>query len=162
VGPDLLTAVTCPACSAALRPGAPWCTLCYADLRPPEPQPEVQSEPEPETQQQPSPIDVVLTGTGWPGAQPAGQPTAWSSAPPPVAQQATGWPCATCDAVNDLDLATCEGCGAPFLAALVADAPALVLPGVGDVTRLSPPQRYALVGAVVLVIALLTALLGLL
>jgi ribosomal protein L40E len=25
---------TCPACGAALRPGAPWCTLCYADLRP--------------------------------------------------------------------------------------------------------------------------------
>ena len=33
MGPDLVTLTACPACGAALRPGAPWCTLCYADLR---------------------------------------------------------------------------------------------------------------------------------
>ena len=35
---DLLSpaaVMRCPACAAALRPGAPWCTLCYADLRTP-------------------------------------------------------------------------------------------------------------------------------
>ena len=30
----------CPRCAALVRPEAPWCTLCYADLRPaPEPEP---------------------------------------------------------------------------------------------------------------------------
>ncbi len=33
-------AVRCPRCSAHLRAGSEWCTLCYADLRPaPEPPP---------------------------------------------------------------------------------------------------------------------------
>jgi len=27
----------CPKCAAGVRPGADWCTLCYADLRPPAP-----------------------------------------------------------------------------------------------------------------------------
>lgn len=35
----------CPCCAALVRPGAPWCTLCYADLRPaPEPEREPASE----------------------------------------------------------------------------------------------------------------------
>jgi hypothetical protein len=29
----------CPQCSALVRPDAAWCTLCYADLRPPPPAP---------------------------------------------------------------------------------------------------------------------------
>jgi ribosomal protein L40E len=31
----------CPQCNAALPHGAPWCSLCHADLRPPPPEPEV-------------------------------------------------------------------------------------------------------------------------
>lgn len=27
-------ALACPRCSAALRPGAPWCTQCFLDVRP--------------------------------------------------------------------------------------------------------------------------------
>ncbi|MEO6821677.1 MAG: hypothetical protein ABI468_04265 [Candidatus Nanopelagicales bacterium] len=34
----------CPQCNAALPHGAPWCSLCHADLRPPPPEP----VPEPE------------------------------------------------------------------------------------------------------------------
>lgn len=30
----------CPQCNAALPHGAPWCSLCHADLRPPPPEPE--------------------------------------------------------------------------------------------------------------------------
>lgn len=29
----------CPACAAAVRPDAPWCTLCWLDLRAPAPAP---------------------------------------------------------------------------------------------------------------------------
>jgi hypothetical protein len=37
----------CPRCAALVRPEAPWCTLCYADLRPaPEPEPEPEHAPE--------------------------------------------------------------------------------------------------------------------
>lgn len=38
------SALRCPHCRAAARPGAPWCTLCHADLRPPPP---TALEPEP-------------------------------------------------------------------------------------------------------------------
>lgn len=35
----------CPTCAAAVRPGAGWCTLCYADLRPPAPPPPAPPQP---------------------------------------------------------------------------------------------------------------------
>jgi hypothetical protein len=38
--------VRCPACTAYVRAGSEWCTLCYADLRPkPDPAPAVSDEP---------------------------------------------------------------------------------------------------------------------
>jgi hypothetical protein len=41
--------VRCPACSAYVRAGSEWCTLCYADLRPPpDPAPESPIEPPPD------------------------------------------------------------------------------------------------------------------
>ena len=42
-------AVRCPRCSAHVRTGSDWCTLCYADLRPVPPvvEPVVAREPEP-------------------------------------------------------------------------------------------------------------------
>jgi hypothetical protein len=41
--------VRCPACTAYVRAGSEWCTLCYADLRPkPDPTPAVSDEPAPD------------------------------------------------------------------------------------------------------------------
>jgi hypothetical protein len=41
--------VRCPACTAYVRAGSEWCTLCYADLRPkPDPIPSVSDEPAPD------------------------------------------------------------------------------------------------------------------
>jgi hypothetical protein len=41
--------VRCPACTAYVRAGSEWCTLCYADLRPkPTPTPAVSDEPAPD------------------------------------------------------------------------------------------------------------------
>jgi hypothetical protein len=51
--------VRCPSCSAAVRPGAPWCTQCYAP---------VGAAPAPAPEQQPAPVEVappVSAGT-WP------------------------------------------------------------------------------------------------
>ena len=39
MAPDLV-ALACPRCSAGQRPGAPWCTQCFLDLRVPGPVPE--------------------------------------------------------------------------------------------------------------------------
>ena len=147
----------CPACGAAVRPESPWCTLCYADLRPkaepePEPLPEAQPQPEP----QPLPVP----------AQPAPDPLSDPLAPPlvPTPAPAATWPCTTCGAANAMERDTCAGCGAGFLAAARNDAPLLELPVVGDITRLSRGMRFALAGGValafLLLIVLVTVLLG--
>jgi hypothetical protein len=85
------------------------------------------------------------------------------SAPPPPARGLGGWPCSGCGAVTAVELDACAACGTGFLAGLRRDeAPLLVLPGVGDVTRLSRGQRLGLAAGVVLLVVLLVALLGLL
>ncbi len=158
---DLLeTATRCPHCRAAVRPGAPWCTLCHADLRPPPPAP----EPEP------APLLVIppTASYGATAPDPLTAPAAGSSAPvsPPSSAAPAAdptWPCATCGAANPLTAGACAACGAGFLAGLrEAEGPLLELPGVGDLTRLSRGQRMALAFGVVLVVIALTALLGLL
>lgn len=151
----------CPRCSAALRPGAPWCTLCYADLRPP-PEPVQQLEPvhPPGPLQAAEPVPVPtydpLTDP-LPGARTGAVDLL---APAPVAPSVT-WPCTTCAAVNPLDADRCAACGSGFLAALrETEDPLLVLPGVGDITRLDRSQRLLLSAGFVLVILVLTVLLG--
>lgn len=140
----------CPKCGAALRPDAPWCTLCYADLRPP-PVTEVTDvtaaaplEPDPLS----APLRVVAPEVG---------------APAPVVAAGPGWPCSACGATNAVERDTCAGCGLPFLSALREGQPPLLeLPLVGDITRLSRAQRFGLAGGVVLAFVLLTLVVGLL
>ena len=56
----------CPQCSAHVRAGSDWCTLCYADLRPapapapaaPEPVAAAAPEPEPVPEQVPAGVDT--------------------------------------------------------------------------------------------------------
>jgi hypothetical protein len=136
---DLLeTATRCPHCRASVRPGAPWCTLCHADLRP---APEPAQEPAPETV---APVTPAV----------------------PRQQEPTGdatWPCTTCGARNDLAANACSACGAGFLAGLRdSEGPLLELPGVGDLTRMSRGQRMLVAFGVVLAVVALVALLGLL
>ena len=134
----------CPRCSAAVRPGAPWCTQCYAPV-----------------------------GAAPPGAvpeQPAVQSPVQSPPPPPVpaavvaaaVRTAGTWPCCTCAQANDLALAACEACGTPFLAAARGTPPSIVLPGVGDLLSLSPVRRTGLAVGVVVALVVVGALLALL
>ena len=153
---DLLESTThCPHCRAAARPGAPWCTLCHADLRPPPPAP----SPEPP----PPPLDIPSTASyGAPALDPLTAPATALGPPTPATEDPT-WPCATCGAPNPLAASACGACGAGFLAGLRdAEGPLLELPGVGDLTRLSRGQRMGLAFGVVLAVVALTALLGLL
>lgn len=151
----------CPHCRGAVRPGAPWCTQCWTDLRPP-PSPEpvaVPAEPSPtetptetSTAASPGPAPAAADGVRQPGAVALA-----------VDRPAPSWPCAACGADNRFELAECGGCGAPFLAQLRADGvPVVVLPVVGDVMRLNKAQRYGLAGVVALLAVLLVALVGVL
>jgi hypothetical protein len=60
VSPTTSHDLRCPRCSAHASPGADWCTLCFADLRPPppvEPTPEPLPAVEPPTAESDSGID---------------------------------------------------------------------------------------------------------
>ena len=58
-------AVRCPRCSAHVRTGSDWCTLCYADLRPAPPvaEPVAALEPEPLTAPV-EPVSLPVAATG--------------------------------------------------------------------------------------------------
>ena len=142
----------CPECAATLRPDAPWCTLCYADLRPaPAPAP----PPPPVARLAPIPAAYAALDLD-PLTAPLEALTGRSA---PVAS----WPCATCGAANDLTYSACAGCGAGFLAGLrEAEGPLLELPVVGDLGALSRAQRLGLAAGVVLAVITLVALLGVL
>jgi len=149
---DLLESATrCPHCRAAARPGAPWCTLCHADLRPPPPAPS------------PAPLVPATAARRVPAFDPLTAPAAALGLPTAAAPAEATWPCGTCGAVNVLSADACSACGAGFLAGLrESEGPLLELPGVGDLTRMSRGQRMLVAFGVVLAFVALTALLGLL
>src|SRR4051794_8987397 len=98
----------CPKCGAAVRYGDPWCTLCYADLRPPPP-------PEPEMPTPRAvPREAVARVVG------ASSEPLLPIAPAPAGAPVEGpsWPCTTCGAINPMARDVCVSCGMPFLSAL--------------------------------------------
>ena len=152
---DLLDRTRCPHCRASVRPDAPWCGLCHADLRPaPVPTPE--------------PVPVPVRAPAVPAQQPAAAATDdrtddLTDGPTDEPTDGPTWPCATCGARNPLAADACTACGAGFLAGLrESEGPLLELPGVGDLTRMSRGQRMLVAFGVVLAVVALTALLGLL
>ena len=141
----------CARCSASVRPGAPWCTQCYAPAGAAASAPAggVATPEAPEPEVRPAPA------TGLPVVEPV--------VSAPLAATSTGtWPCSTCSHPNDLALPACGACGTPFLAAVRDDRPTVVLPVVGDVLALSAPRRVALALGAVVVLLLLTCVLALL
>ena len=158
----------CPSCAATLRPGAPWCTLCYTDLRPPAPVPPPAAPPTgpPPTGPPNAPHTTAygpvaldpLTAPFEALTQPQEEQPAPQALPPTAS-----WPCASCGAANALTDSACSACGAGFLAGLrESEGPLLELPVVGDLGALSRGQRLGLAAGVVLVVIALVALLGVL
>lgn len=150
----------CPSCGAGLRPDAPWCTLCYTDLRP-------KPAPEPVA---PAPTAAYRAPVGDPLTQPLHEflPPATSLALPALVEVSPSpeptWPCVHCSAPNPMTSTICSVCGSAFLASEKNDStPLLVVPGVGDIGRLSRAQRIGLalgaVTAVLLPLAVITLLL---
>ena len=164
-GLDAAAGVRCPSCSATLRPGAPWCTLCYTDLRP-KAELEVLVRPE---AVEPLPVAVpVLAAYGLPAPDPLTGPVPHpvphpGGAPTTAVRPEATWPCVTCGADNALTASTCGACGAGFLAGLRArEGPLLELPVVGDLGAMSRAQRLGLAFGAVLAVLALVAVLGLL
>ena len=174
MGPDLTQlprTAACPSCGASLRADAPWCTLCYADLRPKA----ALAVPVPTV----GPATVAhCAPAGDPLTQPllAFLPPVPTQVPLPAPAQATPavlavagqvpvtWPCDQCGAANPMTVMACTDCGSAFLAAeRSSNTPMLVLPVVGDIGRLSRGQRIGLaaaaVGVVLAPLALITLLL---
>ncbi|MCW2543383.1 MAG: hypothetical protein JWM40_935 [Frankiales bacterium] len=166
----------CPACGAALRPGSPWCTLCYADLRTPEERPVAEPPPPPavpagDPLTQPL-IDFLPSSVLPPAPRAPESPlsplsplTTPSPLDDPVPDVGPTWPCSACGTSNPIAAAKCGACGAAFLATVALESrAALVLPVVGDLTRMSRSQRLlvamTLVVALVLFVAVITLLLA--
>lgn len=160
-------ALACPACGASLRGGAPWCTLCFADLRTPASTPAFVL-----------PVTPALPAVayGLPAVDPLTAPLLDLVPPPPapaavVVRPETGaqaelepsWPCSRCGSATPLSLTSCSGCGTGFLdAERQASAPTLVLPVVGDLLTMSRGHRMLLAVAAVLALCLPLALVTLL
>ena len=161
----------CPSCAATVGHDAPWCTLCYADLRPAPvvaAPPAAPALPVPPAATYGVPaLDPLIAPVAAPGpsatSPQALSPQALSPQPQPTPAVEATWPCTTCGADNPLTSDACLACGAGFLAVLrEAQEPLLVLPVVGDLGALSRGQRLGLAAAVVLVVLVLVAALGLL
>ena len=179
-----MTGSRCPACGAATPETVPWCSLCYADLRPvpvaavPAPR-HVATEDtqaaasgaleDPSLDPLTAPISTLLDPPAEAIAAPVPAP---GPASDPVAEQlpgvvdpvlgAAGWPCSVCGAHVPLLLDACSECGAGFLSGAIPP-PTMSVPIVGDVSRLSKAQRFGLAaglatGIVVLFVVLATVL----
>jgi hypothetical protein len=125
-----VTSDRCPGCQAAVTPGAPWCTLCYADLRVPATAPAIaEYAPSMAAIAQSTPAqtapDPILDG---PIAQAA----------PIARRELTGWPCG-CGALVPMADNACSHCGRTFLP--TDDMPSVSLPGVGDLSKMDRTQK---------------------
>ena len=128
----------CPGCASAVRPGSPWCTLCFTDLRPPAPEPEparadVVSAPGVSrntrgVDSSTAPLDLLerdehggSVGDDLRDVDEAGSP-ARSQAEADADSRADalmtdgpGWPCLRCGETVGLELSICPACGAGFM-----------------------------------------------
>jgi hypothetical protein len=155
-----VTTARCPACGASVLPGAPWCTLCYAELRPAQPAPVRAAAPAP-VGAAPSVAAPSVAAPSVAAPSVAFAPDPYLDAPlpeldrllepdPPVVRLADvrlaepRWPCPTCGASVDIELDQCPECATPFLGG-GEPRPSLTLPGVGDVSKLDKGGRFLLV-----------------
>ncbi len=82
--------------------------------------------------------------------------------PAPATAAAPSWPCTACGTANPFDLDVCSSCGQAFLSGARDEAPLLVLPVVGDLTKMGRGQRLGLAAGLVLAFLALVLLVGLL
>jgi hypothetical protein len=176
-----MTVRRCSSCAAQVAETAQWCGLCYARLDV-QPGPDAHaglaaetvqatvSVPVAEAEPTADPLDraplqltlltLPLQGDAPSVEQPQneqrhseqGQDTDGGNRTVPT------WPCVACGQRVPVELNACPGCGIGFLAQVSQANPVLRVPGVGDVSRFSPPVRLALAGGIGLLLAIVLAL----
>lgn len=125
----------CPACAAAVRPGDPWCTLCYADLRPRAPEPLVAAGGVSERHDE---LSAPLVPEG-PVAAPlpvAPEPAVDPSDPLGLRPPLPRWTCPSCAATPTFDELVCPTCGHALLSDGEPALPSLIT-GDGKNARLT-------------------------
>jgi hypothetical protein len=123
----------CPRCAALVRPGSPWCTLCYADVRPRQ-----QPPPPPSASAGTDPLDPLTAPLALLDRVDREGDRAVEAAPAAAPTSATGpagWPCLRCGATVPLDDGTCTSCGAGFLEGTLAADPVLGRLGRGQISN---------------------------
>ncbi|HET7530161.1 MAG TPA: hypothetical protein VFJ98_04295 [Mycobacteriales bacterium] len=161
-----MTTARCPACGASVVDGAPWCTLCYADLRTPAPQPAAPPVPEPTAAAVlPQPAPAAATAAA-PGTaldlldRPLDAPVETSADAP---RGPVGWPCSSCGSTVPLDDDRCPQCFTPFMSG--ADpVPAIDIPLLGTIRPLAASKSsraWLMVGGALVLSLLLTGVLSL-
>jgi RNA polymerase subunit RPABC4/transcription elongation factor Spt4 len=142
--------VRCPHCSALLRSGAQWCTLCYADLRP---------KPEPVAVSTRGPSHVTDASTEPTSAlEAAAQALARKGEPGTDADPSAapvGWPCTGCGEVVSFDEDACPACGTRFLDGAHGEQDLLARIGPGGLPVRT--QTLIIAGGAAAIIAIITA-----
>lgn len=164
-----MTTARCPACGASVLDGAPWCTLCYTDLRAPAVAPANAVESVPA---QPTPLDGPPAAAAAPAAGATYTAARLDLLDPlldaPVATAAAArrgpatWPCSACGASVDLEQDVCTECGTPFLTG-VDPVSTLDIPLVGAIRPLAVSKSskiWLVVGGGFLVCVLLMVFLS--
>jgi hypothetical protein len=155
--------------------GAPWCTLCYADLRPQPSEPVVAAAPSAESAPPASGGRHRASGHAHrtPSSTPLLPATPVDVLDPeldrPVVTHTDAvrgpatWPCLTCGELVAIAKSACTHCGAAFLSGGGPEA-SLALPGIGDPRSLSIGAKVGIIagGALGLMLLLLifTAIVG--
>lgn len=156
----------CPACGAATKPSDPWCTLCFADLRPKV----VPAPPRPVAPEQRAAAYASAPASATVPAGPALNPiTALSSgivSTQPLAPDAKvpaelkSMTCPSCGDAMPIVADACPACGAsPFAQLRSTTKVSLNLPVVGDLMRFDRGMRYTV--ALVFALAVAAILVGL-
>jgi hypothetical protein len=147
-----VTTARCPACGASVLDGAPWCTLCYADLRVPAPASVPATAPPSASSSSPGGVDLLAPTTEASVSSAAG-----------ALGRPVSWPCGACGAPVALEHDTCPQCLTPFLAG--ADpAAAMDLPLVGafrPLTATKTSRLWLMIGGTVVVSVVLTVVITL-
>jgi len=146
----------CPRCGAHVRTDAPWCTLCYADLRP-APAPAAATVTVPAAEEGvPTEFDPLTAPLALVEAVAGGTYAGVDAHLPSAPTKAVGWPCPHCQIVVPFDSSECPDCGTAFLDGATGEADFVQRVGTGMST--GTQVMIMAVGSIGLV-AVITALL---
>jgi len=125
--------------------GAPWCTLCFADLRQPQPVAAgAVAALDVEPAAQPAAAAPALDAQRAPAAPPVPLPDPADPLGLDTGERKLGWPCTGCGDTVSFDMTFCPECGSSFLPT-ERETVSFRLPLVGDITKLSKGEKLVVI-----------------